>query len=177
MGPSAETTGRAFSSNQGCFLEQEIDAMKRTLKACAAAAAALFAGAAAADVTVYNRSHFDGPALTLRGEHRDLQGTGFYDSISSIQVHRGQWQFCTQPNFGGDCATLGPGSYASLNERLNHRIESVRPLDRVAYVPARPARAEVELYSGPGFRGDSTALNRDAWSLERRGFDQRASSV
>lgn len=151
--------------------------MKRTTKVCAAALAALFAGAAAADVTVYNRDHFAGPSLTLRGEQRDLEGSGFYDSISSIEVHQGRWQFCSQPNFGGDCAVLGPGRYPTLDRSLNHRIESVRPLDRVAYLPPRPDRADIELYSARGFRGDSTALNRNAWWLERRGFDERASSV
>src|SRR5687767_5440736 len=104
MGPSPETIPHAFLSNQGCFLWKEEDAMKRTIKVCTAAAAALFAGAAVADVTVYNRDHFAGPSLTLRGEQRDLEGSGFYDSISSIEVHQGRWQFCSQPNFAGDCA-------------------------------------------------------------------------
>ena len=146
--------------------------MNRTIRLCTAAVATLFAGAALADVTVYNRNHFAGPSLTLRGEQRDLEGSGFYDSISSIEVHQGRWQFCSQPDFAGDCAVLGPGRYPTLDRSLNHRIESVRPVGI-----ARPVRADVELYSGPRFRGDSTAINRDAWSLERRGFDQRASSV
>ena len=147
--------------------------MKRSIVLGSAVAAAFLAGAAQADVTVYNRAHFNGPSMTLRGEARDLEGSGFYDSISSIQVHDGQWQFCSQPNFGGDCAVLGPGNYATLGRELNHRIESVRPIG----IAPRPSRAEIELFSAPGFRGRSAALNRDAWSLERRGFDQRASSV
>lgn len=170
--------------------------MKRSIRLLAVVGAALFAGSAYADATVYNRANLTGPSLTLRGDSPSLEGTGFYDSISSIDVRGGRWEFCSQPNYRGDCEVLAPGKYAILPKRLNHRIESARPLDRVAYgepyyepyyeerryaqapeVRPGPAYGAIELYAAPGFRGPSTRLNRDMWSLERRGFDERASSL
>ena len=96
-------------------------------------AATLAAGAAsAAEMTVYKQPNFSGNALTLRGEEASLSNRGFQDQISSVQVRSGRWEVCTQPNFQGDCMTLTPGRYASLDQRLNHRIESVREVSRYA---------------------------------------------
>jgi len=44
-------------------------------------------------------------------------------------VQSGRWQVCTSPNFKGDCQVLEPGRYASLEQNLNHRIESARQLE------------------------------------------------
>ena len=66
--------------------------------------------------------------FTLRGTTAHLQGSGFYDNTSSIIVENGRWEFCSQPDFRGDCVTLGPGRYAPLDRSLTNRIESVRPL-------------------------------------------------
>ena len=162
--------------------------MKR-LRIATAVAAALFAGAAMADITVYNRDNFAGQGMTMRGANENLKGTGFYDSISSIEVHSGRWEVCSLPGFRGDCRVLEEGRYSNLPQVLNHRIESVRPLDRVAYNEPRryddgryayrrgADAGAVQLYSAPGFRGPSIALDNNAWNLERRGFAERASSV
>lgn len=176
--------------------------MKRSLL-CLAATAALAAGAAQADAILYNGPNFSGAQLALPGDHPNLQGTGFYDTVSSIEITSGRWKFCSQPEYRGDCEVLGPGRYATLPRSLNHRIESVQVVDRMAYAeppryvergyeppryvereayavaPPQPARSwgSIELYAEPRFRGPSTRLRRDAWSLENRGFDDRASSV
>lgn len=60
--------------------------------------AALFAGAAQAEVTLYKQPNFSGERLTLRGETRDLKGSPLYDAASSIVVHSGEWQFCSSPS-------------------------------------------------------------------------------
>lgn len=100
----------------------------------AAAVTALLAGAAAqaGEITVYKQPNFGGEALTLKKERANLQGTGFYDVISSIKVHAGRWEFCSQPNYQGDCDVLGPGQYKKLNPKLKHRIESAREVTRMA---------------------------------------------
>jgi hypothetical protein len=59
-------------------------------------------------------------------------------------VHSGRWEFCTQPNYRGDCVTLARGEYADLDQRLKHRVESVREVDRVA--DRRGWRDEREYY-------------------------------
>jgi hypothetical protein len=96
-------------------------------------AAALFAGTAiAGEAVIHKQPNFTGGALTLRDDKPNLQGTGFYDQASSIEVKSGRWQFCSQPDFNGDCMTLEPGKYATLDQKLNHRIESARELPVVA---------------------------------------------
>lgn len=92
-----------------------------------AVALSLGAGAAhAASIKLYKQPNFAGPALTVDGEKGNLQGTGYYDQVSSIVVDSGRWQVCSQPNFQGDCMILERGQYATLDPKINHRIESVR---------------------------------------------------
>jgi len=80
----------------------------------------------AAQVTVFKDQNFQGPELALEQAANDLIRVNFQDQISSIVVHHGAWQVCTQPGFQGDCMVLQPGSYATLPARINHRIESMR---------------------------------------------------
>jgi hypothetical protein len=157
--------------------------MKRSIRYGAMAAALFAAGLASADVTVYRQQGLRGPSLDIRGATRDLEGSGFYDNISSIEVHSGRWEFCSRPNFRGDCRVLDPGRYSALPQVLNHRIESIRPEGArseggVAYHergwPYHPA---VELYAAPGFRGPSVTLDRNVRNLDRRGTGDRVSSM
>jgi hypothetical protein len=143
--------------------------------------------AAAAEITLFKQPNFSGEALTLRDDATHLGNRGFLDQVSSIDVKSGQWQFCTQPDFKGDCVVLDRGRYPSLEQTLNHRIESVREVTRHAdrgrderyYEGARRAsRAPaVELFGAPDFRGKAMALNRDADTLFDGRFDQRAASL
>ena len=92
-------------------------------------AAGLLAGAAqAAEMTVFKQPNFAGDSVTIRDGATDLARPGFQDQISSIVVNSGRWEVCTQPNFQGDCQVLEPGRYATLDQSLNHRIESARQL-------------------------------------------------
>jgi hypothetical protein len=49
---------------------------------------------------------------------------GFVDSISSIAIFKGNWEFCTKPSYKGTCVTLGPGVYNL--ENMNNAIDSLR---------------------------------------------------
>ena len=92
---------------------------------------ALFAVAGtaqAAQLTLYKQPNFTGEALTLHNDSNDLSGAHFQDQVSSVVVGSGRWQVCTQPNFQGNCSVLEPGRYNTLEQDLNHRIESVRQL-------------------------------------------------
>ena len=60
---------------------------------------------------------------------RDLAPLGITDQASSLVARGGRWEVCTQPDFNGDCRTLQPGEYATLDTGLNHRIESVRVVE------------------------------------------------
>ena len=135
---------------------------------CVAAATAAVAG----EATIYSRSGFEGRALTLRGSDPNIMNNGF-DDVGSIVVHSGRWEFCARPGFQGRCESLGPGRYYSLREDWNHRVTSVR--DMTEGVPG--PRASLELFPGPGFRGPATGLDRNVRWMERRGIDERVSSL
>ena len=162
-----------------------------------AAASAL---ARAAEVTVFKQPQFTGDKLTLRRDTNDLSGAGFQDQISSVVVHSGRWQFCSRPDFNGECVTLGPGEYPQLAKNINHRIESAREVSPYAanepkrggrYAQDdryREGRAEwrdgryaergaVELFPGPEFHGRGLALDHDVDALDNRMLDRGVSSL
>lgn len=162
--------------------------LSRLTRGAALALISIGATAAVAEITVYKQPNFTGEGLTLRGETTNLKDRGFLDQISSIEVKSGQWQFCTQPDFKGDCVVLDRGRYATLDQNLNHRIESAREVTRAAdrgrdrderYGRERgySRQAAVELFGAPDFRGRSMTLNRDAETLFDGRFDQRAASL
>jgi hypothetical protein len=110
---------------------------------------------------------------------------------------------CTRPKFNGHCEVLGPGRYSKLEQSLNHRIESVRPVtgakvareesgSRHGWKPderersdgregrpgwkERQARAgAIDIYPGPEFRGRPMRVDRDLATLEEN--SERASSL
>ena len=143
--------------------------------AIGAIALGLATAAAAGEATIYSRSHFEGRALTLHGSDPNIAGEGF-DDVGSIVIRSGRFEFCSRPGFAGQCESLGPGRYSSLREDWNHRVLSVRDLSQPVPPPA-PRVSSIELYPGPGFRGPATGLDRDVRWLERRGLDERVSSV
>ena len=161
--------------------------LRKHLRVAGLVSTLLLAGAAQAAVTLYKQPNFRGGDMTLHGSTANLQGSGFYDNTSSIVVENGRWEFCSQPEFRGDCVTLGPGRYATLDRNLTNRIESVRPLqvrgDRDG--DGRPDRwrehygrnGSMELYGQPGFGGRSVEIDRDVASLRGSGMDDRASSI
>lgn len=159
--------------------------------------AALAAGAAhAAEITLFKQPNFSGDKLTLREDTTSLAGAGFQDQVSSIVVHSGRWQFCTQPDFQGDCVVLERGQYPQLAQQLNHRVESAREVapiarndrferDRYAdnrggerrYREGGYERGAVELFPGPDFRGPALRLDHDVDALDERAFGNGVSSL
>ncbi len=144
------------------------------------AAVLLPAAAIAAEITIYKQPNFGGRQLTLRGHTPELASLGFADQASSLVVGSGRWELCSQPDFKGDCVTLGPGEYANLDPRLNHRVESAREVGMYANQTGSYSgygRGSIDLYGQPEFRGRTMRLDRDAPTLEGSGFNDRASSV
>ncbi|HSN20881.1 MAG TPA: beta/gamma crystallin-related protein, partial [Usitatibacter sp.] len=106
--------------------------MKRIAGVAFAAAAGLCGLAQAAEMTIFKQPNFSGDEVTVREGARDLAPLGITDQASSLVVRDGRWQVCTQPDYRGDCRVIGPGEYATLDPVLNHRIESVRHVERIA---------------------------------------------
>lgn len=80
-----------------------------------------------ADVVVFSGENFSGGSRTLSGRLESFETIGFNDTVSSIIVNRGTWQFCTDANYRGNCQTLGPGRYGSLGGGMRNQISSARP--------------------------------------------------
>jgi hypothetical protein len=133
--------------------------MNATLRSSIIAAFTIAAGAAqAAGMTVFKQPNFTGASLTLHGQAGDLSAAGFQDQVSSVRVDSGRWEVCTQPNFQGQCSVLEQGDYPTLQQALNHRIESARQVAR--YASNAPTDDRAEPHYGP------PAENR--WHGERR---------
>jgi hypothetical protein len=144
-------------------------------------AAAGFAGAAqAATIHIYKQPNFTGGQVTLNSEAVNLASQGILDQASSL-VLDGSWELCSQPNFAGDCRVLSSGRYATLEQSLNHRIESARPVQarrdargegardyagREHGQRERYARGDMEIFPGADFRGRPQRLETDADSLD-----------
>ena len=128
----------------------------------------------AAEATVYKQQNFSGDQLPLRDAAYDLSRMNFHDQISSIVVHSGAWEVCTQPHFRGECVVLKPGKYSALETKINHRIESMREAPLWALDRAARESGQVMIVP-PGERDALPNVKkvspRDARSLLETGFD------
>lgn len=134
----------------------------------------------AAQVTAFKDQNFKGPELALEQPATDLTRVNFHDQISSIVVHHGAWQVCTQPGYQGDCVVLQPGSYATLPARINHRIESMREVPAQATTLASADHASMPalvLFSAPRFMGRSHELAQDAHATLVTSFNAPPASL
>jgi hypothetical protein len=132
--------------------------------------------AQAGEITLYQKPHFRGAQITLNDGQQNVWEHGFNDQTSSLVIHSGRWQVCTDAHFTGHCAELSAGQYATLDPALNNRISSVRQLsadDR----SHRRRRGDLQFFDQPGFRGAALELHRDADNFVQRGFNDRASSM
>lgn len=100
--------------------------------------------AQAQDVELYEEQRFAGMRLSLVQDIPDLAAYAFAGRVSSVVIHRGRWEFCTQANFRGNCVTVGPGSYAELPSGLQGSIVSLRSLRGTgAGVPGAPGTSPI----------------------------------
>jgi len=57
----------------------------------------------------------------------NLKAVGMNDKASSVEVLDGQWQLCTDADYGGRCVIVKPGRY-QMGPALNDKISSLRPV-------------------------------------------------
>jgi hypothetical protein len=108
--------------------------MSKTLRNLTLACGLLAAGAAGAQVTLYEHDGFRGRSVTVDRQAWNLDRRGFNDEISSVVVRGGTWQLCEHAGFEGRCVTVGPGDYPSLGSiGMNDRVSSVRPAESYSY--------------------------------------------
>jgi hypothetical protein len=174
------------------------------LRASVASALLLTGAAYAGELTIFTQPNFNGGQLTLSGEARNLDRSGFNDRAASVIVRSGRWEVCTDANFSGNCAVLAPGDYPALRGDLYRQISSAREVGPVAYAPEvlpapaypiargeyyEPPRYEpysevnhgrysaLELYTLPGFRGSTMKFDNNATTLDKRVTDEGVSSL
>jgi hypothetical protein len=152
----------------------------RTLTGAALLLGSLVAGAAgAAEITLYERTNFGGGQISVRGLAPNITTHGFNDRASSLVVHSGRWQVCTDADFRGHCAELGPGEYATLDRAFDNRISSAREVG--TYGPTggeRDARhGIVKFFAQPSFGGRSLDLQDDTADFRQRRYNDRAASL
>jgi hypothetical protein len=79
-------------------------------------------------IAVYSEPNFAG-----RSDESDLDEDQLGDwdqTINSIEVKSGTWNFFTEPDFKGDVMRLTPGRYGDLDAKWKNQIGSFMCLDR-----------------------------------------------
>jgi hypothetical protein len=77
-------------------------------------------------VELFSSAGFGGERVQVRDEVRKLdQQYNFHDRAGSLIVYSGQWEFCRDADFRGQCMTYGPGRYDRLGS-LHNAISSIR---------------------------------------------------
>ena len=79
----------------------------------------------AGDIELYADADFAGGTYATRRDISNLGPTDFNDRASSAIVYAGQWEMCTDGEYGGRCAVFGPGRYPNLGG-LSEKISSLR---------------------------------------------------
>ena len=77
-------------------------------------------------LTLHEHGDFGALGLLLTAATPYLGRMGFGDMASSVEVHGGLWDICTDSNYRGRCITLGPGRHV-LSGNTHDRASSVRP--------------------------------------------------
>jgi uncharacterized protein YcfJ len=138
-------------------------------------------------IDFYEADGFRGRSFSTVQPLADFRRNGFNDRASSVVVTGGPWEVCAETNFGGPCAVLRPGQYASLTGLgLNDRISSVRVAgrndwDERAGPPPRPPVAggasRIVFYENENFQGRSLVADGPVEDFRRDNFNDRASSA
>src|SRR5450830_369588 len=145
---------------------------------------------------VYSGAGQNGGSARLNRDTDDFVSIGFNDRTTSIVIHNGYWQLCSDSNYNGVCRIFGPGRHDDLGRGLDGRVSSARMVDerearrqqqydQPYQQPQNPQyqqpqyqqRGAVLLFPEAGMRGEPLALDRNAEDLVRYNFNDRASSI
>jgi Beta/Gamma crystallin len=79
-------------------------------------------------IKVFAGVGWQGPSRTIQSAIGDLAAIGFGNSIQSIAIPAGTWEFCTGTYFGGRCVKLNHGIANLRDFGLAFQIMSIRPV-------------------------------------------------
>jgi hypothetical protein len=151
-------------------------------------AGALFAARAiGAELTLYADDDYQGRALGVVIDERTLGVLNFDKRASSVVVENSAWILCTGEEYTGQCITLEPGRYASLQALgIDNAVTSVRRRDAASIgvfndagapgsSPANPAG--LVLYASKDYRGPSHIVDRPRADLRVESLQAEATSA
>lgn len=148
---------------------------------------ALLAGFSAAvvaqDITFFEYPDFGGRRFAASYAVPNMGETGFNDRASSVVIHNGSWQLCTDSHFRGRCVTLEPGQYRNLGQiGMSNQVSSARQVagswgGSGGNWGGGSSAGAVTLYEGPGFNGSTFGVDNDVSNLGRTNFNDRARSM
>jgi hypothetical protein len=135
-------------------------------------------GGGEAVIEFFDQPGFRGQRLGLDRDSTNLTGQGFNDRAASVIVRSGTWQICSAKDFQGECQTLVPGFYASLDPELTDKLSSARQVQGYDERRGRRhRRAAIELFQEPRFDGQRLGTWRDVESLGGTIFNDHVASA
>jgi len=153
-------------------------------------------GAAAAELTLFVDDDYQGRALGVVIDERQLGVLNFDKRASSVVVENGAWILCTGEDYSGQCVTLEPGRYASLQAiGLNDAITSVRRrepanigtfgrIDTAAQAVKQPVQhsaarsaGDIVLYAANDYRGAAQPVDESLADLRTEPLQSKATST
>lgn len=141
------------------------------------------ASAQSRGVRVYTDVEFNGNSETFTREIPDLRSVGLNDSISSIELPRGEvWQVCTDSNYQGRCRNISGTVDDLRNLSLNDQISSMRRVNGSGFGGfgnnQRSGRnSAVIAYTNANYSGRSVEITGDTPDLRDRGLNDQISSI
>ncbi len=70
---------------------------------------------------------YAGASQAIDQSQTDLRSEPLQSKATSTVIANGEWQLCDDTFYRGQCVTLGPGKYPSLEQLgLTHGVSSVR---------------------------------------------------
>ena len=76
-------------------------------------------------VELFDGPGFSGRTVRIHGDTQSMYKRGFDDQASSMVIHEGRWQVCSDEGYEGYCRTFEPGEYADLR-RFDNRVGSLK---------------------------------------------------
>lgn len=148
-------------------------------------ASALASNAIAADLTLYADDDYQGRALGVVIDERTLGVLNFDKRASSVVVENGAWVLCTGEEYTGQCITLEPGRYASLQALgLDNAVTSVRRRDQGSLGVFKDVgsstssdAADIVLFASKDYLGPSHIADRPRADLRVESLQSEAASV
>jgi hypothetical protein len=141
--------------------------------------------AIAADLTLYADDDYQGRALGVVIDERSLGVLNFDKRASSVVVENSAWVLCTGEEYTGQCITLEPGRYASLQALgLDNAVTSVRRRDQASlgvFRDVAPSKAgdaaDIVLFASKDYLGPSHVADRPRADLRVESLRAEAASV